>query len=304
MFGSKAAVALATALVLTGCTSTSPGPSTADPAPPTTTAPPSYDEYVAMGDSFTAAPYVPSTDLADGCLRSNGNYPSLVAERLGVAELTDVSCSAAEIRDLRRPQRTFRDNRVPAQLDALTRQTDLVTLSIGGNDFNLFGNLLQVCTGLRSTDPEGAPCAERLTRDGIDPDAQVGEIGRRLRDALRDVRRRSPDARVLLIGYPRIAPADGTCPRLLPLAEGDYVTAERIAESLRLAMRRAARSTDAEFVDMYAASRGHDVCSEDPWVNGRFTDQTAALAFHPFADGMRAVARRVVDRLSHPVPSS
>ena len=50
--------------------------------------------YVALGDSFTAGPLVPTTDLADGCLRSDGNYPSLLATSLDL-DLTDVSCSAA-----------------------------------------------------------------------------------------------------------------------------------------------------------------------------------------------------------------
>ena len=43
---------------------------------------------------------------------------------------------------------------------------------------------------------------------------------------------------------------------------------------------------------MYAASRGHDICSSDPWVNGRVTDRQRALAYHPFAAGMRADAAR------------
>ena len=116
-------VAIAGIPLLAGCTggSTQPGPD--DPAaggssPPATTATTPYQRYVALGDSFTAAPYVPSTDLAEGCLRSNGNYPSLVAERLDIPTLVDVSCSGADTRDLTHPQNTFRDAVVPAQLDA------------------------------------------------------------------------------------------------------------------------------------------------------------------------------------------
>ncbi len=290
-----------TVLLASGCTGGPPRSQADRPSETGTTAPPSYQQYVALGDSYTAAPYVPATDLADGCLRSDGNYPSLVARRLEVDGFTDVSCSAADIADLRRPQRTFRTVTVPAQLDALRRGTDLVTLGIGGNDFNLFGSLLRTCASLRSTDPSGAPCTERLLRDGVRPAKQVAVIGRRLGSALRDIADASPRARVVLVGYPRIAPRTGSCPRLLPLAEGDYATADRVARLLRTAMRRAARSHDADFVDMYAASRGHDVCAKDPWVNGRFTDQLRALAFHPFADAMRAAATRIVTRLRQPL---
>lgn len=239
---------------------------------------------------------MPTTDLAGGCLRSNGNYPSLVAKRLDVKKLADVSCSAAEIEHLRRPQRPFSGARVPAQLDALTTRTNLVTVSIGGNDFNLFGNLLSTCARLRSADPNGTPCTDQLVRDGVQPARQVASIGRRLGESLREIAQRAPQARILLVGYPRIAPREGSCPRLLPLARGDYATADRIARLLRDAMRAAARDNGAGFVDMYAASRGHDVCADDPWVNGRSTDRLAALAFHPFADAMRAAAARVSAR--------
>ena len=43
-----------------------------------------------------------------------------------------------------------------------------------------------------------------------------------------------------------------------------------------------------------AATEGHDICAEDPWVNGAVTDQQRALAFHPFAAEQAAVAEAVV----------
>ena len=48
---------------------------------------PTYHHYVAMGDSYTAAPFVPLTDVAYGCFRSSNNYPKLVAEALRVEEI-------------------------------------------------------------------------------------------------------------------------------------------------------------------------------------------------------------------------
>jgi hypothetical protein len=41
------------------------------------------------------------------------------------------------------------------------------------------------------------------------------------------------------------------------------------------------------------------VCSDEPWVNGSRTVQGKALAFHPFAEGMEAVADQIVQQLSH-----
>ena len=49
---------------------------------------------------------------------------------------------------------------------------------------------------------------------------------------------------------------------------------------------------------MRAASEGHEICSDDPWVNGRQTDQGRALAYHPFAEGQEAVADVVLELLA------
>jgi lysophospholipase L1-like esterase len=284
-------------MLLAGCTGgDSEGTGGAAPSP-VEPAGPSYRRYVALGDSFTAAPYVPSTDLAQGCLRSDGNYPSLVAERLDIATLVDVSCSGADTRDLVRPQWTYRDTTVPAQLDAVTADTDLVTVGVGGNDYNLFGTLLQTCIRLRDSDPAGRPCTDHLRSNGTDLRRQLERIGARVAGVITKIQQRAPAVEVLLVGYPRIAPPDRSCPRLLPLAEGDYRLAERVSRGLHRAMGRAARRTGVGFVAMYGPSRGHDVCSDEPWVNGRVTDQEAALAFHPFPAGMEAVADRVVARL-------
>ena len=77
------------------------GIGTSDPVRPT------YHHYVAMGDSFTAAPFVPLTDVAYGCYRSSNNYPHLVAEALHIDDLRDRSCSGAQTADLYgRRQRT------------------------------------------------------------------------------------------------------------------------------------------------------------------------------------------------------
>src|SRR5918998_3913984 len=49
--------------------------------------------YTALGDSYTAGPLIPNqTGDPPGCLRSDRNYPHLVANALKLS-LTDVSCS-------------------------------------------------------------------------------------------------------------------------------------------------------------------------------------------------------------------
>jgi lysophospholipase L1-like esterase len=283
------AAVLATAL-LAGCTSSGQALSPPSPRPDPT---PSYGRYVALGDSYTAGPFIPTTDLAGGCLRSDHDYPSLVAARLHAGRLVDVSCSGARTRDLTHAQQPFPGARVPPQLRALTPATDLVTIGIGGNDLDLFGTVVRTCTRLRSQDPTGAPCTRALTRTGLDLSHSGAVIANRVAAAVRAVRSRAPRARVLVVGYLRLVPDHGTC-RRLPLATGDYALGRRVSATLDHALHSAAGRTGAEYVDMDAASRGHDVCSADPWVNGAVTDRQRALAYHPLRSGMRAVAREVV----------
>ena len=290
-----AVVLLLLALLGSGCWPSAGAPEAARSGRPGTATPTPgrYERYVALGDSYSAGPFVPTTDLAGGCLRSDHDYPHLLAQRLRVRRLVDVTCSGARTADLIRPQRPFPGSRVPPQLRPVTSGTDLVTVGIGGNDLDLFGTVVRTCTGLRGRQPAGAPCTEELRRRGFDVARAGATITRRVAAGLRAVRRRAPAARVLLVGYLRVVPARGGC-RALPLATGDYPLGRRVAATLDAALRRAARRAGVSYVDMDAASRGHDVCAARPWVNGSVTDRSRALAYHPLLAGMRADARQVL----------
>ncbi|NYD40204.1 SGNH/GDSL hydrolase family protein [Nocardioides panaciterrulae] len=250
--------------------------------------------YVALGDSYTAAPLVPPTEFRSGCLRSGRNYPARVAARSPRTRLVDVSCSGADTASMTHSQR-IGDGRVPPQLDAVTRRTALVTLGIGGNDFGLFGTLVGECTRLRSSDPTGSPCRDRFTAGGTDLLAQdLPRIRDHVAGVVARIHRRAPHARIVVVGYPQIIPAHGTCPRLLPLATGDYRWARRVNEGLASAVRRGSRRADA-YVDVFGHTRHHDICARHPWINGQVTDPNRALAYHPFAVEQAVVARLVLD---------
>ncbi len=257
-------------------------------------------EYVALGDSYTAAPLVPKMSMAGGCLRSESNYPSLVAAAVPGIDLVDQSCSGADTSHLLAPQ-TIRDSVVPAQLDAVDAGTDLVTLGIGGNDFDLFGNLMGHCTALRDQDPTGSPCRDTAQRPG-GGDVYLSVLPRiraHVVQAVRSIRRRAPEARLLVVGYPQIVPADGRC-AALPFAAGDVAYARMVNRRLVTAVKAAARRTDATYVDVWRATAGHDICADDPWINGSETAFEKALAYHPLAAEQAAVAELVVEALGEP----
>ena len=295
-----AAALAAVALLAAGCSSGSA--STGAPADPTTTVAPSVSSgpsgsgigrYVALGDSYSAGPLIPTTDLAGGCARSDHNYPSLVAKRLDVGRFVDVTCSGATTRDLTHVQATFGDARVPPQLRAVTPGTDLVTLGIGGNDLDLFATLVGTCTRLRSSDPTGSPCARALATNGPDLVAATRTISANVTTSLREIRRRAPKATVVLVGYLRLVPDHGTC-RKLPLATGDYAEGRRISQVLDRALAAGRASHRGPLRRHVRRLEGPRRLRGGPWVNGGVTDRQRALAYHPFASGMRADAARVV----------
>ncbi|HTW15959.1 MAG TPA: SGNH/GDSL hydrolase family protein [Nocardioides sp.] len=276
-----AALSLAFALTLAGCGGDpEPSADVPDPVrvPPSSAAP--ERSYVALGDSYTAAPLISSDPVTDGCLRSSVNYPALVAEELGYA-LTDVSCSGATTANLRTPQATTTGD-VPPQLDALEEDTALVTIGLGGNDDSVFARLIGCATDQTSC------------RDRAGLEAAVDGLGDHLTDAIAAVRERAPQAEVVVVGYPQIIDADASCADRFPLPDAVRPFLAGLNERLHTVQQRAARAAEASYVDLYDASADHGVCADEPWVNGLETKPGVGLAVHPLAAGQAAAAELVL----------
>lgn len=250
-------------------------------------------EYAALGDSFTAAPWLPKTSK-DGCARSDQNYPHQVAAQLDDARLIDVSCGGAQTRDIIQSQEL--DKLVqPPQIESLWEGTDIVTVGIGGNDRGFSDLIFSQCVQLAQNAPDGSPCedafAKRMPR-------LLDRIGHRLTEVVRSVSTRAPDAQVLVVGYPRLLPESGSCPRRFPLANGDVDFVRDSFQGLSRALEAAARDSGAEYVDVAAASEGHDICSDEPWINGARADRrTKAAPYHPTPAEQAAVAELILGLL-------
>ena len=296
-------VGVVLACLLAACSSGDPRrvptePITSPADVPSTAKAPAIGTYVALGDSFTAAPYVPRTDLADGCFRSDGNYPALLAERLG-ADLADVSCSGATTTDVLQGQRIL-DYDIAPQIEAVTPEADLVTVGIGGNDFNLFATMIDLCTAPADSelaDRDGSPCTDRLEAEGRDLRTEVAQVEQNVARVLRRVTDRAPDAAVVLVGYPHFLPPTGEACDILPIATGDLDLVREIADGLDRAMRDAAQAAGVRFLDLRAVSADHHICADEPWVNGAVRDTERALEYHPFAAHQQAVADLLVREL-------
>jgi lysophospholipase L1-like esterase len=249
--------------------------------------------YVAIGDSYSAGSLIPTTDVANGCFRSDHDYPSLVARALG-AKLQDHTCSGATTTSFTTSQ--YPD--VPPQQAALSKGTTLVTVGLGGNDQQVFRSLIERCPSLRASDPTGAPCRDEMRASG--KDALLTDLAgttKRLTTVLRHVHRLAPHAQVLAVGYPQIVDPAHVCAKL-PLAKGDYAYAEQVNRALTDAVRQAAAATGTTYVDVWTLSKGHDICSADPWINGSADLQNKAPRYHPFLAEHQAVAKLIASMVA------
>ncbi len=247
-------------------------------------------EYVNLGDSFGAGsgllPLVAGAPL--GCMRSESNFSHIVAEQRGY-RLTDVSCGGAATEDFY--DRQYSDT--PPQFDALTQSTDLVTLMIGGNDNKVFSGAIVSCVVAALSNPGGfSPCSDQY-RAGFE-DTITSRTFPALVQALDDIHVRAPQARVVIVGYPWLLPPTIGCAPQMPVAPGDVPYLRSLQSTLNSAISRAADAADATYVDMSAASEGHDGCQPigTRWVEPLvFSDQFVPA--HPNAAGQAAMAAEV-----------
>jgi lysophospholipase L1-like esterase len=248
----------------------------------------SVNHYVALGDSYAAGTGLPGQTDAQ-CMRSAGSYPAWIAETYKPAVFKDVTCSGATTRSLWNHQGS-----AAPQVNALTRDTDLVTVTLGGNDLG-FSEVLTRCVLAGLTTREGSPCRDQAAKE---VDAGFARLNTRLPGMLTDIKRRSPQARVVVVGYPNPFPTDGsTCGSSVPLAKGDVAWLNQTTYRLNFMLELVAFNQQAEFVDTSSVFRGHDMCrpASDRWINP-LLPQTPGSA-HPNAVGHLITAVEVYERL-------
>jgi lysophospholipase L1-like esterase len=243
--------------------------------------------YVALGDSYSAASGVLPPDPAapPQCLRSLLNYPHVIASHIN-AQLTDVTCGGAQTSDFF----TSQYQGVPPQLDALTKSTRLVTMTIGGNDSNVFIDTIIDCgsAGL-STLGQGSPCKDRYGSSFDDTIRNTTYPA--LVNALTAVHAKAPHAEVAILGYPWVMPPSVGCYPRMPVAVGDVPYVRDIQATLNDAISRAAAATGTTYVDFTTVSEGQDACQPigvrwiEPVVTG-----TNPVIVHPNALGEAQMA--------------
>lgn len=264
--------------------------------------------YVALGDSYTSAPLVPNQhgDPID-CGRSDHNYPSLVSAAFGFETFVDVSCGSAETKHMTEPQTGLPlGGTNPPQFNALRADATVVTVGIGGNDAGLVG-VGQKCSELGLTAPMGTACRDYWAPGGNDQiTARIEATKPKIAAVLQGIHQRSPTARVAIVGYPDVLPKNGeSCHPMVPLSPDDIRYIDEKIVQINAMIAGQAAANNADFVDTYADSGGHDVCKLPPerWFEGLVPTEPA-YPMHPNAKGEESMAKSTIDVLSRPRPGT
>ena len=248
--------------------------------------------YVALGSSFAAG--VGLGDRAPGSSlvsqRSSFGYPQQLARLLKVPSFTDVTSSGSTVVQVLHGGQTS----LGPQIDALGPDTRLVTITAGGNDVQYIGDLLMIASMNHSGSVGNI--AQKVWKQPRPANQRNFEALRaNLKETLLEVMRRSPRARIVVVTYPAVLPASGTC-MALGITEQQAALMRPVADRLAAIMRDAAANAGATTVDMAMLSAGHDACSADPWVNG--SRPTLGAAFHPTMAGARATAEAIAEAIT------
>lgn len=236
-------------------------------------------KYVALGSSFAAGPGVAAQ--LGSCGRSDHNYSHLIAAALGLT-LTDVSCNGATTANI---LDTPQGDAAP-QIDAVSRDTALVTVTIGGNDIS-FTSSTFACAG---TAPD-EHCTANLDQAMINE--AVNQLPTELGAMLDAIKAKAPQAIIVLVTYPRVFPADATSCRELELSADDTTYLAALGQKLEDAFVSATSSRQSLIADAYVRAAGHGPCATaERWVNGANVADTG-IRFHPTAKGHIEMARLV-----------
>ncbi|MGC5364964.1 SGNH/GDSL hydrolase family protein [Streptomyces sp. DT24] len=220
-------------------------------------------DYVALGDSYSSGVGSGGYDSASGaCKRSRHAYPALWATANSPSSFAFTACSGALTSDV-----------TASQLGPLNSSTDLVSLSIGGNDAG-FADVMTTCV-LQSE----ATCLGRVATARAYVDSTLPG---RLDSVYAAIHAKAPSARVVVLGYPRFYQLGGGC--LAGLSEKERTAINGAADHLNAVTAKRAADHGFTFGDVAGRFAGHEICSSGPWLHSvNWLD--IGESYHPTAAG-------------------
>jgi lysophospholipase L1-like esterase len=236
------------------------------------------DHYVALGSSIASGFGISTQSTA--CGRSSRDYGQLVAQHFKL-KLTDVTCGGAVVPNVvDTPQGNF-----PPQLQAVTPDTKLVTVTVGGNDIEYNASAV-TCADPSYVCKAPPNLAALLAKDRVD-----------LKHMIDKIKAAAPSATIVFVTYPReVGP--GNCPAY-SLVDSEAAVLRMMGAQLEQAFVDVVKPTGVVFVDPYVAPGDHTACAvpSQRWVNGSTVAPGAGFKFHPTALGHQMMAAMIIKAL-------
>jgi lysophospholipase L1-like esterase len=218
------------------------------------------DKYVALGDSYSAGNGANSTNLDSGCNRNTYAYPYLISQQRANTALTFVACSGAVTGDV-----------INGQVNSVTSDTKIVTITIGGNDIG-FTNLILACTTLG--------CSSQIAAS----DAKItNELPAKLNSTYAAIKAKAPTAKVVVLGYANPF-ANRTCLAATGVSLSEEASLTTLIGHLDSTIKARALAYGFSYADVNPAWTGHDICASNPFTNGLTLFHTAD-SYHPTRNG-------------------
>ncbi|MFE9768823.1 SGNH/GDSL hydrolase family protein [Streptomyces sp. NPDC005808] len=226
-------------------------------------------KYVALGDSYAVAPGTRTYDDAvnDLCRRGPLAYSRLWAAQHPSVAFVEASCSGATTADV-----------ISTQIPQLTADTTLVTLQVGGNDVGFVDVLANCVLTINDQDcVNGVEAAKQATQTTLSAS---------LAQTYAAVRAKAPNARVVVVGYPRFYTINGTC-GILGLSDTERTAVNSAADTLAGVMSARAAEAGFTFLDARPVFDPHTICSTGSvWLTSLEWDKVNE-SYHPNAAGHR-----------------
>lgn len=237
--------------------------------------------YTALGDSYASGQ---GTEVyySDGtsCYRSPYAYPVIDAQRLG-ASLTFAACSGARTYDVR-----------DRQLGSLSSTTAYVTVQVGGNDAG-FGTVIEQCAK-----PWPYTCWSQITAAN---DFIRNTLPGRLNELYGRIRTRAPNARIVVVGYPRLFNGE-ECNAISRISPGEQSELNKTADLLSTTIQGRATAYGFSYADARPSFVGHAVCDDVEWING--ASYPLSESYHPNRAGHTGYANLVEPKLRYGLTAS
>jgi lysophospholipase L1-like esterase len=219
-------------------------------------------KYVALGDSYSSGTGAGSYS-GGSCKRSANAYAQLWANAHAPSVFSFAACNGARTADV-----------LNSQVSAVTADTALVTISIGGNDAGFSDVMITCNTSSDST------CVQRNNEA---QDFARNTLPGRLDGVYSAIRSRAPSAQVIVVGYPRLYKLGGGC--FLGLSDTKRAAINQSADVLAQVTSGRAAAFGFRFLDGRSAFSGHEICAARPFWLHSIEWTAIEESYHPTGDG-------------------